>query len=320
MTVDNTQIIYGVNSEYLFPALVSIHSIWKHARQPVDVTIYGENWGPGDHAIVSQTTKMLGGSNKSIVVKDFDSSVFEEYSKTKTHYPTISLLPLMLPRLVDHRCLFMDADTLVLEDICELLEMPLNGRPIGACADIGQVYLTGSLLRTRLSDVLNPKRTRKKREVLISRCIALQAMPYENYFNSGVLIMDCASIRAMYAKEEYLNAEALQALVDGLPDQDRLNQLFAGNWLQIPLTWNTSLGLIRRLRLSPQFRQVSDKCRQDMETAMDSPKIWHFHGARKPWEKHWHKEAFSRPYRDYRAALREFKAKTGLKFRLEGTS
>ena len=149
------QVVYGVNSNYLLPALVSAYSVWKGASRPVAVTIFGDKFGNHDHEFVRQVSTRCG---HSISVRDFDSSCFDEFSRTsQARFPAISLLPLVLPSLMKGRCLFLDADTLVLGDVWELLSTDLRGMPIGACIDTGQADRRGSkYLRTRTMDLLRP--------------------------------------------------------------------------------------------------------------------------------------------------------------------
>ena len=146
------QVVYGVDSNYLLPALISAYSMWESASRPLDVTIFGEKLGQRDRDVIRQVSTSCG---RTISVREFDPSGFSEYSRTtKTRFPVITLLPLALPSLMEGRCLFLDADTLVLGDVWELLSADLGGMPIGACTDVGQALLLENFLRVRALDVL----------------------------------------------------------------------------------------------------------------------------------------------------------------------
>ena len=95
-------------------------------------------------------------------------------------------MPLALPQLVEGRCVFLDADTLILGDIWELLDMDLQGYPIGACNDLG--YADGSFrpIRTKVFEPLIARSRRKNLEAM-KRIVKLGFVPGENYFNSGII-------------------------------------------------------------------------------------------------------------------------------------
>ena len=127
---DSVQVIYGATEDYVLPALVSIWSMWQNSSQPVEVTLYVENMQQHSLDLIGLARDRLG---VPVQGKSFDETGFEEYaSQSKGSYPVVSLLPLILPRLVERRCLFIDVDTLVMGDIWELLSADLNGMPIGA--------------------------------------------------------------------------------------------------------------------------------------------------------------------------------------------
>ena len=152
------QVIYGVNAAYVLPALVSIYSLWKHTSQPVEVTMYVDGITEQNQYVIQCVNETCG---MSIQVKNFDGTGLEEYVNPR--FPAVSLLPLLLPSLEKGRCLFIDADTLVRGDVWELLSIDLDGMPIGACTDMGQVtYLERRVLNTRIADVLRPARTRPR--------------------------------------------------------------------------------------------------------------------------------------------------------------
>ncbi len=305
------QVIYGVNAAYVLPALVSIYSLWKNASQPVDVTMYVDG-------ITEQNQYAIQGVNEtcgmSIQVKDFDGTGLENYVNSR--FPTVSLLPLLLPSLVKEKCLFIDADTLVKGDVWELLSADLGGMPIGACIDMGQVtFLERRILNTRVSDVLRPARTRRKRKVYIDRLVGLGFVPRENYFNSGVLVMDCEAIRQCPAYTDLASIDKLRPFKE-FPDQDRLNEFFADRWHRLPLKWNIRPGITRDVeKRKYKFRDISDELREQMRDATVDPKLWHFMGGKKPWIKRWRQFLrVRRAYQEYANTCLEFRNETGIRF------
>ncbi len=306
------QVIYGVNAAYVLPALVSIYSLWKHASQPVKVTMYVDGITEQNQYVIQCVNETCG---MSIQVKNFDGTGLEEYVNPR--FPAVSLLPLLLPSLEKGRCLFIDADTLVRGDVYELLSIDLAGMPIGACTDMGQVtYLERRVLNTRIADVLRPARTRLKRMNYVERIAGLGFVPKESYFNSGVLVMDCEAICGEYPNyADLASLDKLQPFRE-FPDQDRLNEFFAKRWSKLPLKWNVRPGLTRDVEWRQyRFRHVSDELRAQMRDAMVDPKLWHFMGGKKPWIKRWRNALRVRQaYREYANTCFEFWTQTGIMF------
>ena len=310
---DSMQVIYGATENYVLPALVSIWSMWQNSSQPVEVTLYVEN-------MQQQSLDLIGLARDRLRVpvqgKSFDETGFEKYaSQSKVSYPVVSLLPLVLPRLVERRCLFIDVDTLVMGDIWELLSVDLNGMPIGACVDMGQVHLEDKICTVRISDLIHPSRARLKRKTNIDRIRNLGFVPGENYFNSGVLIMDCGAIRDQYPDWESLASMDKLRPYTSMPDQDRLNEFFAGCWFRLPLKWNVRTGLKRDFEWMPyKYRDISEDLRVQIQEAIQDPKLWHFTGKRKPWIRRYRNSLQLRSrqgFRDYSRVFSEFNAILG---------
>ena len=310
---DKMQIIYGATENYVLPALVSIWSMWQNSSQPVEVTLYVENMQQHSLDLIGLARDRLG---VPVQGKSFDETGFEEYaSQSKGSYPVVSLLPLVLPRLVERRCLFIDVDTLVMGDIWELLSADLNGMPIGACVDMGQVQLEDKICTVRISDLIHPSRARLKRKTNIDRIRNLGFVPGENYFNSGVLIMDCGVIRDQCPDWKSLASMDKLRPYTSMPDQDRLNEFFAGCWFRLPLKWNVRTGLKRDFEWMPyKYRDVSEDLRVQIQEAIQDPKLWHFTGKRKPWIRRYRNSLQLRSrqgFRDYSRVFDEFNAILG---------
>ena len=309
---DSMQVIYGANENYVLPALVSIWSMWRNASQPVEVTLYVENMQQRSLDLIELARDRLGVPVRG---ECFDETGFEEYASQAMAYPVVSLLPLVLPRLVEGRCLFIDVDTLVMGDIWELLSADLNGMPIGACVDMGQVLMEDRTCKVRVLDLIHPSRAKLKRKTNIDRIRNLGFVPGENYFNSGVLIMDCGVIRDQYPDWESLASMDKLRPYTSMPDQDRLNEFFAGRWFKLPLKWNVRTGLKRDFERKPyKYRDISENLRAQIQEAIQDPKLWHFTGKRKPWISRYRNSLLLRSrqgFRDYAKVFGEFHAKLG---------
>ena len=312
------KVIYGVDPAYLLPALISIHSLWRHTSRVADVAIYGEGFGSEERELVHRFENAW---KRSISIRDFDVQIHDEIRQVnKSRFPLISLLPLFLPNLEEGRCLFMDADTLFVGDAQELWSSDLSGMPIGACNDVYVLrMLEEVILGVRAFDVLrlsSAKAERRRRtNWLMEQTQRVGVLP-RDYFNSGVILMDCNMIRSAGVGDELADMVGLRPhLEGGLPDQDRMNEVFAERWFRLPIKWNTT-PRIRTAAKRIQPGWSDDGIWAQISEAAETPMIWHHHGPRKPWMRmSWARRlqlAKQKAFVDYRAAAMDFSSRTGI--------
>ena len=99
-----------------------------------------------------------------------------------------------------------------------------------------------------------------------------------------------------------------------MPDQDRLNEFFAGRWFRLPLKWNVRTGLKKDFeRKQYKYRDVSEDLRVQIQEAIQDPKLWHFIGKRKPWIRRYRNSLrlTRQGFRDYARVFSEFNAILG---------
>ena len=110
--------------------------------------------------------------------------------------------------------LYLDPDILVINPLRPLWETALDGHFFAACAHTGKTELVSSVNRVRLG--------------------------VENdYFNSGVLLMDLARCRREIVPQELFDYAAAHMNTLILPDQDMLNALFGDRVLPLSdVRWN----------------------------------------------------------------------------------
>jgi lipopolysaccharide biosynthesis glycosyltransferase len=164
------------------------------------------------------------------------------------------LLDKLLPAEVE-RVIYLDCDTMVRRPIEELFDLDMQGFPVAAVAD---PYHDG---------------------IKLGRDIRAKASPFDSaspYFNSGVLLIDRAAFAAADLPgkvKEFAQTGVLEKLYF---DQDILNLVFAGNWLELP--WRFNLMLPRKAHESL------------------GPVVLHYTGHRRPWWPY-SGVAFARTYR-----------------------
>ncbi|MDM8568416.1 glycosyltransferase family 8 protein [Thiotrichales bacterium HSG1] len=147
------------------------------------------------------------------IVKNFRVILHLRHKET---YLRLFLGDLLPPEL--ERCIYLDIDLLVTDDICQFNQADLQGNWIGAMLDVSAPDPQAQEARHKLLALQHP----------------------EKYFNGGVLLVDLTAWRehkiteksVIYAKDNYDNLSAA--------DQDVLNAILQGKWLQLEQRWNIS--------------------------------------------------------------------------------
>jgi UDP-D-galactose:(glucosyl)LPS alpha-1,3-D-galactosyltransferase len=176
-------------------------------------------------------------------------------------------LPELLPRS-ETRVLYLDTDVLVTADVVELASTRLGSSPLGAVRDeyIPTIADSGGL----------------------EACGELGLDGGRPYFNSGVLLMDLPRWRAEDLAGRVLEFVVRYGAQVRLPEQDGLNAILGGRFVELDPAWNVLIGESRKFGPAP--------------AALDrSAKILHFVGAHKPWQASFPHLEYSELYRAYQA-------------------
>jgi lipopolysaccharide biosynthesis glycosyltransferase len=173
------------------------------------------------------------------------------------------LLPHLLPNV--HRLLYLDADTLTLDSLAPLVDLPLNDAPLGAVRNVVEPAMRGRLVELGL----DPAR----------------------YLNSGVLLMDLDVMRERRSSEALLACVRNEADRLLWVDQDALNLVFRDEWHELSPRWNVQ----NSFWVWTQW--TSDLLGQAAEEARRRPGVLHFEGPslNKPWHflcRHPYREAY----------------------------
>ncbi len=130
------------------------------------------------------------------------------------------LIPQILPSEIK-KCIYLDSDTLINLDIQELWEVELGDKPLAA-------------VREMEANAYNYKKSDASKKYLLNAGL----VAYEDYFNSGVLVMNLNYLRA-----------AEELIMSGIKwrgehpqcncfDQDICNYLFSKNYLKLPVKFD----------------------------------------------------------------------------------
>ena len=197
--------------------------------------------------------------------------LLQQISLEKAHLPLSAYYRILIPYLLPEveRVIYVDYDTLVIGNLTDLYNTNLHGNFLGVVRDLGVVI----------------KNDWSK---------ALLGMLYQNYFNSGVLLMDLTALRK-YGLSWLLH----QFIVASTPffvleDQDALNLFFkdAVEYVGIENNYVTKLFANGEVEEKRQLEKI---------------KILHYLGPEKPWQNISNYPTAMRPainlYRKYRQEL-----------------
>jgi lipopolysaccharide biosynthesis glycosyltransferase len=92
------------------------------------------------------------------------------------------------------------------------------------------------------------------------------------YFNSGVMLINLEYWRAYNVKEKVIEFIRRKPEVISFMDQDGLNSVINGNWLELHPQYNMHTGFFKECAVNLQIKE-----------AIDNPVIIHYTGSSKPW-------------------------------------
>jgi len=197
------------DSNYLSPFYALAASILDNNRN-TPLTIHAIVTGL-EQPVLDQIRTYIRKEGKDILFYSIDEQMVSRFTLinkwTQAVYYRL-LFPVIVPATVD-RLLYIDTDTLVLNDLSALYNARLHNHPVGAVYD---------------NYVVNHPE------------IGIEGTG--NYFNSGVLLMDIGKW-----KEQQITEKAFDYL-DRYPerikfvDQDALNAVLKDNWEKLPFAYN----------------------------------------------------------------------------------
>jgi lipopolysaccharide biosynthesis glycosyltransferase len=252
-------LITSADSAFAMPCAVMLRSVADNLT-----------WTPYAHAIVVDVgltasdrhgiRKSLRGTPLNVEFLVLEPELLDglkvDLHVSKATYARLHAIDLLTGRC--ERAIYVDSDFVVLRDIGELWELPLQGNAIAAVQD--------SLAGLAGADMGLMHREYWK---IPDECPC---------FNAGLMVIDVNRWIT-----ERIGLRALDLIVQHPEkirwwDQDALNILTAGKFLQIDPVWNVQPHAF--------MRPIADKSTWTLETisrCISQPRAIHFAGGRKPW-------------------------------------
>lgn len=209
-------------------------------------------------------TEIAANSGDRVVFHQVDSKDFETDNESIKMYSVASLFRLSMPELLHEipKIIYFDADLVFSIDIDELWKTDILNFSIGAVGDYAVNH------------------------GIYGAAVVWNGMvPREQYFNSGVLLMNLTRLR----EKHNLLQEAISFISDhpesNLPDQDALNVILKGDILYLDQKWNfdtkleTSMGIVPPKNVVYHFigrshiiqNDITNNDRLALETSVETP-------------------------------------------------
>lgn len=211
----------------------------------------------------------------NIVVHDIDA---EAAALRPEGWPSsMTFQRLLLPDLLHDvdRLLYLDVDLVVRQDVAELYDTDLKGKPLGACVDLPMRW---RVERGRLT----PDRVyHGTAGAYLDEVLKLPAAARGDYFNAGVMLLDLPALRQFGLVRRAFEFWARESRRLMNFDQCVLNHLFAADYTILDPKWN-AMPPVGRQRLVREIVLHRSRPAALQLAALSHPAILHF-ASNKPW-------------------------------------
>ncbi len=166
----------------------------------------------------------------------------------------------LLPSRV-RKVIWLDCDLVVLGDLAELWDHPLDGAGLLAAQDLVVPYVSSPLG--------------------VSAFRELGLLPETKYFNAGVMVIDLEWWRRHDISRRVVDYLQRHHDTAALWDQEGLNAVLAGAWAELDPRWNQIASVSGR-----RFFKAPHLSPEAYRSVVEDPLIIHFAGSLKPWLHH----------------------------------
>ncbi len=242
-TKNRIPVFYSVDDNYLPFLAVSIRSLIDNLSPDTKCEIYVLNNGlSAPHSI-----QLTESESARVKIRFVDVSAklvpLAKKLNLRDYYTASIYFRLFIPSLFPKykKAVYIDADTVINGDITQLYRMPIGNRLVAAAAD--DIIASCADFRNYAQEGLG--------------------IPYREYFNSGVLLMNLEQFRLQEIEDKFVYLLNRYHFDTVCPDQDYLNVLCRDQVLFLDKGWN----------------KMSIDCDYDGE-----PNLIHYNMFFKPWQ------------------------------------
>lgn len=238
-------VCFCIDNNFVPPCIAAIRSIHSNSTfENISIHIIGMKLNKASINALEQLAK------DDLNINIYESTGEYQGLVTKGHITSAAYVRFEIPRLLKNinRVLYLDADLIVSDSLKELWAFDLKEHMLAA--------------------VENPFFTRHR---------SLWMDQKSKYFNSGVMLLDLHKVREHRLMERALEHKKRADNQDVFHDQDALNAIIDGKWVELPLRFNLQTLYLRKAR------ELSHR-RGDILRSYKKPAIIHYSSGAKPWE------------------------------------
>jgi lipopolysaccharide biosynthesis glycosyltransferase len=248
------QIVLAADADFVMPLGVTLTSLaLTHSPEELAVTILHDGMPASDVARVERgLADSLSLTWRQVTPSEVAGAHF--YSAVTR----ASLFRLLVPRLLPSldRVIYLDCDIVVAGSLRRLWEVDLEGALLAAVRDAGAPFPAG------------PYGTDWR---------TMGLAPDTPYFNTGVLVVPLEDWRSHDVSERVF--DLLRRSKPRWGDQDGLNVVIRGDWLELSRRWNLQTPDVTGDGLAWAL------WRDDVESALADPAVIHYTERDKPWHR-----------------------------------
>ena len=205
-------VFYAIDDTYAKFVAVSIKSLIMNANNNYnyDINVIYENLSEEN----AQKLKSLETDNVKIILTEMNQNLsmitdklgnrLREYTFTLTIFFRL-FIPVMFPKY--DKCIYVDADTVISDDISRLYNEDLGDNYLGCIVDKSTI----------------------DNEILANYFEEVVGIPRDKYINSGVLLMNSKKLRELKIDEKFLDLYTKYGFDVIAPDQDYINSMCYGH-------------------------------------------------------------------------------------------
>lgn len=264
----NVPICFSSNDKYIPMLAVSIQSIIENSRDENNYDIVILITNVSDENKVKIYSLVSNHKNFSIRFVNVGSSVYGydfyiDSTLSSTKYSDEIYYRVLVPALMQNykNVIFLDADVVVLDDIANLLNYDCSNALIGGIRDYEGI-----------ANCYNNNYEQTK-----YRINEVGVKNFENYFISGVLIINTVKFNEKFTQKQLLEMAVSKNWKQY--DQDLLNFICKENVVILDAKWNFVEDIYGI------FQSMPSHLFEEYVASEKAPKIIHYSGSRKPWIK-----------------------------------
>lgn len=221
-------VVFATDENYIFYTCVAITSLSRSADPDTVYEVYiltGDEFT--DQGLLKIAEQKY--SNINLKVVKADTEIFKNVIINNSHVTKTTFYRLLLCNLIqEEKCIYLDSDIIVTEDLQALYSVNLDGHYVAGCRDIWIDMMSEE-----------ERDNRRKRTEIPSM---------QEYVNAGILVMNLRKIREDGQDKVFLQHLNKDYLFE---DQDIINVCCYGKIKHLPAKWNIYtlfLGLLDEMR------------------------------------------------------------------------